>query len=87
MVGNYSLLLKFIHTHKAHYGLLNTCTSTLHKAFFFFFFLLDMTVGAEMQPYVGMVLPHLVEIINRPNTPKTLLENTGTHTHSRPAIL
>lgn len=33
-----------------------------------------------MQPYVGMVLPHLVEIINRPNTPKTLLENTGTHT-------
>lgn len=37
-------------------------------------------VGAEMQPYVGLVLPHLVEIINRPNTPKTLLENTGTHT-------
>lgn len=34
-------------------------------------------LGAEMQPYVGMVLPHLVEIINRPNTPKTLLENTG----------
>lgn len=33
-----------------------------------------------MQPYVGMVLPHLVEIINRPNTPKTLLENTGMHT-------
>lgn len=36
-------------------------------------------LGAEMQPYVGMVLPNLVEIINRPNTPKTLLENTGTH--------
>lgn len=35
-----------------------------------------------MQPYVGVVLPHLVEIINRPNTPKTLLENTGTE---RPA--
>jgi hypothetical protein len=34
-------------------------------------------VGAEMQPYVSVVLPHLVEIINRPNTPKTLLENTG----------
>jgi len=32
-----------------------------------------------MQPYVGVVLPNLVEIINRPNTPKTLLENTGTH--------
>lgn len=42
--------------------------------------LLCATVGAEMQPYVGLVLPHLVEIINRPNTPKTLLENTGTHT-------
>ena len=35
-----------------------------------------------MQPYVGMVLGNLVEIINRPNTPKTLLENTGTHTHT-----
>lgn len=30
-----------------------------------------------MQPYVPMVLNNLVEIINRPNTPKTLLENTG----------
>ncbi|CAG13601.1 unnamed protein product, partial [Tetraodon nigroviridis] len=33
--------------------------------------------GPEMQPYVAMVLHQLVEIINRPNTPKTLLENTG----------
>lgn len=40
-------------------------------------------VGAEMQPYVGLVLSHLVEIINRPNTPKTLLENTGTHARGR----
>lgn len=46
------------------------------------FFMLCVSLGAEMQPYVGMVLPHLVEIINRPNTPKTLLENTGTYTHS-----
>uniref|UniRef100_A0AAQ6A7B5 Transportin-1 n=1 Tax=Amphiprion ocellaris TaxID=80972 RepID=A0AAQ6A7B5_AMPOC len=38
---------------------------------------ISMQMGAEMQPYVGMVLPHLVEIINRPNTPKTLLENTA----------
>lgn len=30
-----------------------------------------------MQPYVPLVLSNLVEIINRPNTPKTLLENTG----------
>lgn len=30
-----------------------------------------------MQPYVNLVLNQLVEIINRPNTPKTLLENTG----------
>lgn len=34
--------------------------------------------GPEMQPYIAMVLHQLVEIINRPNTPKTLLENTGT---------
>lgn len=33
--------------------------------------------GVEMQPYIAMVLSQLVEIINRPNTPKTLLENTG----------
>ena len=32
-----------------------------------------------MQPYVQMVLNNLLEIINRPNTPKTLLENTGGH--------
>ncbi len=37
-----------------------------------------VVLGVEMQPYVSLVLPHLVEIINRPNTPKTLLENTGT---------
>lgn len=36
-----------------------------------------LPAGAEMQPYVQMVLNNLVEIINRPNTPKTLLENTG----------
>ncbi|NWJ08035.1 TNPO2 protein, partial [Crypturellus undulatus] len=36
-----------------------------------------MHLGAEMQPYVPMVLSNLVEIINRPNTPKTLLENTA----------
>ena len=35
------------------------------------------SLGAEMQPYVQMVLNNLVEIINWPNTPKTLLENTG----------
>ncbi|XP_056871915.1 transportin-2-like [Takifugu flavidus] len=38
---------------------------------------ISMQMGAEMQPYVGLVLPHLVEIINRPSTPKTLLENTA----------
>ena len=30
-----------------------------------------------MQPYVNLVLTQLNDIINRPNTPKTLLENTG----------
>ncbi|KAJ3604764.1 hypothetical protein NHX12_026816 [Muraenolepis orangiensis] len=34
-------------------------------------------MGPEMQPYVAMALRLLVEIINRPNTPKTLLENTA----------
>ena len=30
-----------------------------------------------MKDYVPHVLGPLIEIINRPNTPKTLLENTG----------
>lgn len=34
--------------------------------------------GRDMKPYIPMVLTQLVTIINRPNTPKTLLENTGT---------
>lgn len=45
---------------------------------FIFCFFLSTSSGPEMQPYVAMVLHQLVEIINRPNTPKTLLENTGT---------
>ncbi|NWQ71337.1 TNPO2 protein, partial [Neopipo cinnamomea] len=36
-----------------------------------------MQMGAEMQPYVQMVLTNGGGIINRPNTPKTLLENTA----------
>ena len=31
----------------------------------------------ELMPFISVVLNHLIEIINRPNTPKTLLENTG----------
>ncbi|TNN34907.1 Transportin-2 [Liparis tanakae] len=38
---------------------------------------ISIQMGAEMQPYISMVLHQLVEIINRPNTPKTLLENTA----------
>jgi len=34
-------------------------------------------MGAEMQQFVPIVLPQLIMIINRPNTPKTLLENTA----------
>lgn len=33
--------------------------------------------GNDMQPFITMVINPLVDIINRPNTPKTLLENTG----------
>lgn len=34
-------------------------------------------MGPEMKPYAPIVLPQLIVIINRPDTPKTLLENTG----------
>lgn len=53
------------------------CHLTSHFPFFFSLSLWA-DVGIEMQPYIPMVLRQLVEIINRPNTPKTLLENTGT---------
>uniref|UniRef100_UPI00358F60DF transportin-1 isoform X2 n=1 Tax=Myxine glutinosa TaxID=7769 RepID=UPI00358F60DF len=38
---------------------------------------ISIQMGTEMQVYVPMVLNHLVDIINRANTPKTLLENTA----------
>uniref|UniRef100_A0A8I4A3M8 Transportin-1 n=1 Tax=Callithrix jacchus TaxID=9483 RepID=A0A8I4A3M8_CALJA len=38
---------------------------------------ISIQMGIEMKPYIPMVLHQLVEIINRPNTPKTLLENTA----------
>uniref|UniRef100_A0AAY4AS33 Transportin-1 n=1 Tax=Denticeps clupeoides TaxID=299321 RepID=A0AAY4AS33_9TELE len=38
---------------------------------------ISIQMGADMQPYIAMVLHQLIEIINRPNTPKTLLENTA----------
>ena len=40
--------------------------------------LVYFVVGADMKDYIPHVLGNLIEIINRPNTPKTLLENTGT---------
>ncbi|KAM7287550.1 transportin-1 [Ixodes scapularis] len=39
---------------------------------------ISVKLGRDMKPYIPMVLTQLVTIINRPNTPKTLLENTGT---------
>jgi len=38
---------------------------------------MHLLTGEGMRPYVPIVLNQLIEIINRPNTPKTLLENTG----------
>lgn len=35
------------------------------------------TTGEETCQYIHLVLKELIIIINRPNTPKTLLENTG----------
>ncbi|CAF0838510.1 unnamed protein product [Adineta ricciae] len=34
-------------------------------------------IGAEIQPFVSIILESLILIINRHNTPKTLLENTS----------
>ena len=33
--------------------------------------------GGSIEHYVPLFLRQLIEIINRPNIPKTLMENTG----------
>ncbi|XP_075217364.1 transportin 1 [Lycorma delicatula] len=38
---------------------------------------ISIKLGEEMRPYIPHVLQQLTEIINKPNTPKTLLENTA----------
>ncbi|XP_033636471.1 transportin-1-like isoform X1 [Asterias rubens] len=37
----------------------------------------SIQMGEEMEPYIQLVLNQLTDIINRANTPKTLLENTA----------
>ncbi|KAJ8986236.1 hypothetical protein NQ317_009942 [Molorchus minor] len=38
---------------------------------------ISIKLGADTRNYVSLVLNQLIDIINRPNTPKTLLENTA----------
>lgn len=38
---------------------------------------ISVKMGAEMRPYVGLILNQLIVIINYPSTPKTLMENTA----------
>ncbi|XP_022915663.2 transportin-1 [Onthophagus taurus] len=38
---------------------------------------ISIKLGADTRPYIVIVLNQLIDIINRPNTPKTLLENTA----------
>ncbi|KAA0201173.1 hypothetical protein HAZT_HAZT005841 [Hyalella azteca] len=38
---------------------------------------ISVKLGTEMNAYVSIVLSDLIFILNKPNTPKTLLENTG----------
>ncbi|XP_071954469.1 transportin-1-like [Antedon mediterranea] len=38
---------------------------------------ISIQMGSSMAEYIPLVLNQLIEIINRPNTPKTLLENTA----------
>ena len=44
---------------------------------FVFFLNENPFLGEETRQYITLVLKELFIIINRPNTPKTLLENTG----------
>lgn len=36
-----------------------------------------MFSGSDMSLYISLVLSQLIDTLNQPNTPKTLLENTG----------
>ncbi|KAG7167950.1 Transportin-1-like [Homarus americanus] len=50
---------------------------------------ISVKLGPEMRVYINLVLNDLIFIINKPNTPKTLLENTGMYVnlcHGRPAV-
>ncbi|XP_046751407.1 transportin-1 [Diprion similis] len=38
---------------------------------------ISIKLGADTSPYVPLILSQLIDIINRPNAPKTLLENTA----------
>ena len=38
---------------------------------------ISIQLRGEMRPFVEVILNQLINIINRDNTPKTLLENTG----------
>lgn len=38
---------------------------------------ISIKLGADTRPFIPLVLTQLIEIINRPDTPKTLLENTA----------
>ena len=40
---------------------------------------LAIQLGAETNQFIPQVLDKLITIINKPHTPKTLLENTGRH--------
>lgn len=44
---------------------------------FLSFLLVFAFSGPDTSAYIPLVLTTLIDIINRPNTPKTLLENTG----------
>ncbi|XP_045481488.1 transportin-1 isoform X1 [Harmonia axyridis] len=38
---------------------------------------ISIKLGPDTRPYIPLVLNQLIDIINKPNTPKTLLENTA----------
>ncbi|GLH02008.1 Importin subunit beta [Gryllus bimaculatus] len=44
---------------------------------------ISVKLGPDTRPYIPLVLNQLIVIINKPNTPKTLLENTGMCTSLR----
>lgn len=71
------LCIQYEHMSKNPKILLTCACSIYRENIIKFYYCLYQYLGEETKQYIHLVLTDLFVIINRANTPKTLLENTG----------